>query len=153
MLEQRAFLDLKKEAIQKGFEFKPTSTKIEIIDFLKAKESEPKKRGRKPESTSKHQQYRKELEERRANGEIIKPGRKKYLSPERAEIERKRAEGILKKGRPVIESSKRQQIINERVARGFVSPGKRGRPLDEGSVRQIKLKTKGQVKRGRPKKQ
>jgi hypothetical protein len=57
----------------------------------------------------------------------------------------KREQGLLKKGRPVIEGSKRQETLKKREEK--VSNGielKRGRPVNVNSKRQVELAKKAE---------
>jgi len=74
-----------------------------------------------------------------------------------AELEAKRANGELKRGRPVVEGSERQIRLKKQAENKANGLGK-GRPVNPNSVRQLRLaelKAKaeangGTVKRGRP---
>jgi hypothetical protein len=73
------------------------------------------------------------------------------------ELEMKRANGELKKGRPVLKDSVRQIRLKELEIKKANGELRRGRPVNENSVRQIKLKNfeikraNGELRRGRPK--
>jgi hypothetical protein len=74
------------------------------------------------------------------------------------ELELKRSNGELKRGRPVNESdSERQLRIKELESKRVNGELKLGRPINENSVRQLRIKELeskrelGLVKRGRPK--
>lgn len=76
-----------------------------------------------------------------------------------AEIAEKRAQGLIKRGRPVIEGSAHQQKLKAQAERKEANGGeaRRGRPVDPNSPRQQRLremeakKAAGvEIKRGRP---
>jgi DNA polymerase II large subunit len=75
-----------------------------------------------------------------------------------AELEQKRLNGELRKGRPIVEGSKRQQTLEARAAKiSEVGELKRGRPVNGESKRQqvlaaraAKLSEGGELKKGRP---
>lgn len=75
------------------------------------------------------------------------------------EIEEKRAQGLIKRGRPVVEGSAHQQKLAAQAERRAANGGtaRRGRPVDPNSPRQQRLaeveakKAAGvEIKRGRP---
>lgn len=76
-----------------------------------------------------------------------------------AEIAEKRAQGLIKRGRPVVEGSAHQQKLKAQAERKEANGGeaRRGRPVDPNSPRQQRLreaeakKAAGvEIKRGRP---
>ena len=76
-----------------------------------------------------------------------------------AEIEEKRAQGLIKRGRPVIEGSAHQQKLAAQAERREMNGGeaRRGRPVDPNSPRQQRLAAQAEkaaagieIKRGRP---
>lgn len=76
-----------------------------------------------------------------------------------AEIEQKRAQGLIKRGRPVVEGSAHQQKLKAQAERKEANGGeaRRGRPVDPNSPRQQRLAAMAarvaageEIKRGRP---
>ena len=93
-----------------------TVTVEDMVVGTQASQETTKKLGRPVDPNSPRQQRLKEIEERRANGEIkkgrpIKEGSNRQLRL--AELEAKRLNGELRKGRPVNSESKRQQRIKD----------------------------------------
>jgi hypothetical protein len=75
------------------------------------------------------------------------------------EIEEKRAQGLIKRGRPVVEGSAHQQKLAAQAERKEANGGeaRRGRPVDPNSPRQQRLAAQAakvaagvEIKRGRP---
>lgn len=61
------------------------------------------------------------------------------------EMEQRRANGELKRGRPIVEGCKRQQVLEERAKK--IASGvelKKGRPIDPNSPRQVELRLKAE---------
>lgn len=96
------------------------------------------------------------------NTEIkAKPGRPVVENSARQlrlkELEQKRANGELRRGRPIAEDSARQQRIKELEEKRSNGELRRGRPVAENSARQQRLKelnekrANGTLKLGRPK--
>lgn len=75
------------------------------------------------------------------------------------ELELKRASGELRRGRPVESDSERQKRITELAVKRANGELHRGRPIDETSERQKRIaeleakRASGELRRGRPKKQ
>lgn len=76
-----------------------------------------------------------------------------------AEIQEKRAQGLIKRGRPIVEGSAHQQKLKAQAERKAANGGKayRGRPVDPNSPRQQRLAAMAakiaagmEIKRGRP---
>ena len=96
------------------------------------------------------------VEETKQLGRPINPesNRQKRI----AELEQKRINGELKRGRPVVAGSKRQQVLEARAAK--LSEGyepRRGRPVNAESKRQqvlmaraTKVNEGGELRKGRP---
>jgi len=96
-----------------------------------------KRTGRKIDPNSARQKRLRELEAKRANGEL-KRGRPVDKNSDRQqrlqELEQKRANGELRKGRPVNPNSARQQRIAEMEAKRKNGTLRRGRPSKQQNV-------------------
>lgn len=109
-------------------------TQNEVVETPVTVETQEKTIGRKIDPTSKRQQLLSKREAAKANG-------------------------TLKKGRPIIGTSKRQETLSKRQSKIEANGSlKRGRPSIEGSKRQIALTAKAAklangevIKKGRPK--
>jgi len=117
--------------MKKGVKVKEVVTVEDVTVGVVATQEETKKLGRPIDPNSPRQQRLKEIEERRANGEVkkgrpIKEGSNRQLRL--VELELKRANGELRKGRPVNSESKRQQRISDLESRRANGTLKLGRP-------------------------
>jgi len=127
--------ELVAKAKEMGFEGNPNKEKSVVLEAFIATASKPKgiKTGRKIDPTSARQKRLKELEAKRAAGELQRgrPIDKTSARQKRiAELEAKREAGELKRGRNVNPNSKRQLRLKELEAKAKANGGvvPKGRP-------------------------
>ena len=138
-MEQLTLTQLKSLATTKGLVFDNKVTKSELLFELN--KLIPKQLGRPLNPNSTRQLQLAEIERRRAEG-LVKRGRPVDPNSPRQQQLAIKGTGSGKRGRPVVEGSAHaiaKQMRKEREEQGWKSTGQRGRPAVENSERQKKI--------------